>query len=626
MSYQWLSLCRPLELSVRIRGLSVRNFRSIRELSLECGELVTLVGPNNHGKSNILAALEFALSTASKPSLDDFFAHREAGDDALWVEVSFCDLTEQEQITFKRYVLSSGTVRIRKTASISDGVVKVGYNGWIEEPNEAWLKSENAGSYTRRDAVNATPLADLVSSSGRLGKADLESAQAAYIESHRDEIEFETVLESGPLLGQKNVGGGVLPEIFLIPAVRDLTEEIKVKSNTTFGRLLNRAVRDMAERDERFIEARAQLENVVETLNQRAEGTTESNELAALEASIEQELKAWGVKVDIEVTPPELEKIFELGTDVQLFDGVRTSADRKGHGLQRAMIFALIRSWAAALRREWDLQDEAELRARSKSNSVIFAMEEPELFLHPHAQRRLSSSLRGIAGTPEHQVFLCTHSTHFVELDHYKEIAIISKSDPAIGSTVRQCTDELFEGEDIAARKRRFQMAQWINPYRGEMFFARRAVFVEGETERVALPFLARALDLYDPEVSIIDCGSKHNLPLYIAIANAFQIPFVVVHDEDPIPDPIPEDWNEDKRRAKQRTFDLNAQIDQSVDPPLGRVEMARPDFERAAGVSKSQGEKKGKALAALEYFQDKAVDQIPADLKSIIQTAYAQV
>ena len=89
-----------------------------------------------------------------------------------------------------------------------------------------------------------------------------------------------------------------------------------------------------------------------------------------------------------------------------------------------------------------------------------------------------------------------------------------------------------------AERKKRFQMAQWINPDRAEMFFAQRVVFVEGETEPVLIPFLADKLGRLDPEVSVIDCGSKHNLPLYVAIAEAFRIPHVVIHDEAPLPDP----------------------------------------------------------------------------------------
>ena len=611
------------EENMKISNLEIRNYRSIDHISISCDSLLTLLGPNNHGKSNILSALEFALSTSAKPVEQDFFAFRETNDNELWVEMTFRDLTEQETNTFKRYVLSDSCICIRKTARISEGSVALAYNGWLEEPKGEWLRTENASKYNTRDKIKVTPLGELVPPKGRISKALVEAAQQKYIDEHRDTLTFVRHLETSPLLGQRNVAGGVLPEFFLIPAVRDLSDEIKIRSTTTFGRLMNRAVRDMAERDERFNDARTQLRSLIDSLNARDGKDHSTNELSVLERGIEQELVGWGVKVNIEVTPPELEKLFELGTDIHLDDGVRTTADRKGHGLQRAMIFALLRSWAATLRSQRNSSAAEGVSARRQSDSVIFAMEEPELFLHPQAQRRLSDSLRQISETPEHQVFLCTHSTHFVDLVHYKDIAIISKDDSSSSSQVRQCTEELFEGDDIHDEKKRFHMAQWINPDRGELFFARRVVFVEGETEKVLIPFLSKKLDLFDAGVSIIDCGSKYNLPLYISIANAFEISYLVVHDEDPLPEPIPDNWNQDKRRSKQRTFALNQEISDSVKPTLGAIEIMCPDLERTSGVPRAQGERKGKPLAALDYFDGISPKEIPEALISMVTAAY---
>lgn len=604
-----------------ISALKIHNFRSIKDIEISCNRMVSLLGPNNHGKSNILAALEFALTTAAKPSSEDFFALRDENDNELWVEIAFRDLTEQELTTFNRYALSDGTVRIRKTAKLNGSSLEISYNGWREQPKEAWLQADNASALTTKEKLSSTPLKDLITSSGRITKGQIEEAQAEYIASHRDELSFELSLESGPLLGQRNVAGGVLPEFFLIPAVRDLTDEIKLKANTTFGRLMNRAVREMAQRDKRFADAQNLLENVVRALNERVGET--SNELAKLEIGIEKELTTWGVRVAIEVTPPEIEKLFELGTSVQLDDGVRTSADRKGHGLQRALMFALLRAWSDALRSDRGALQEAEVVARKQSDTVIFALEEPELFLHPQAQRRLATSLRAIAETPQHQVLLCTHSTHFVDLSHYREVAIITKQESKVGSCCRQCTIDLFAGDDVAERKKRFSMAHWINPDRSEMFFARRVIFVEGETEKVAFPFIAEKIGVFDPDVSIIDCGSKHSLPLYLAIANAFQIPYLVIHDEDPLPDPIPNNWDEDKVKSAKHTFEQNTKIRDIVKKALGEQIIIQPDFERAFGVPKSQGDKKGKALAALEYFQNKKAQEIAQPLRGIVQQIY---
>ena len=605
---------------MRLQRLKVHNFRSIRDLELVCSPMVTLLGPNNHGKSNLLSALEFGLSTSAKPTVEDFFAHGEG--DVFWVEMTFTELTEQERKTFKRYVRSDGSVCVRKTCRNVDGRLETFYNGYIEQPEQHWLQAANAGEYTSREKVSQTPLAELVPPQGRITKTQVLEAQERYIDAHRGELKFSEVLEQGHFLGQKNIGGGTLPDFYLIPAVRDLTEEIKVKATTTFGRLLGRAIREMAERDKRFIRVREQLQEIIASLNdRRASGEEAANELELLEKGIEAELRTWGVSVSIEVIAPDIERVFELGTRLHLDDGIKTAADRKGHGLQRAVMFALLRSWAEVLRAK--PEGENELVPRKQSESVIFAMEEPELFLHPHAQRRLAASLRDIAQTPEHQVLICTHSTHFVDLEHYQEVAIVSKPSPEVGSCVRQCMEELFAGEDLAERKRRFHMAQWINPDRAEMFFARRVVLVEGETEKVLLPYLAERLGALDMNVSIVDCGSKHNLPLYIAIAKAFGIPYVVIHDEDPLPNPIPDGWNESKRREKERTYALNAELAELVEAPLGRVEVVAPDFEAACGVSRAQGERKGKALAALDYFAALPDEQIPQRIRELVQAAY---
>lgn len=607
---------------MRIRKVKIHNYRSIREVEMHCEPLVVMLGPNNHGKSNILSALEFALSTSAKPSEDDFFAFR-SGEDLLWVELTFHELTDQERTTFKRYLRADGSIRIRKTARLSEGgKVEISYNGYIQEPEEWWLQSDAIDHLKKREEANETPLKEYLPETGRLSKAKVQEAQEKYIEEHRDELSFAESLESGPLLGQRNVAGGVLPDLYLIPAVRDLSEETKIKATTAFGRLLNRAVREMAERDPRFINLKEGLEDLVRSLNSREDPDTQRPEqLTALERHLEQELRHWGVTVSIEVEPPAIEKIFELGTNLHLNDGLRTLAEQKGHGLQRAVIFALIRVWASALRtaREEDNQTVP----RASSESIIFAMEEPELFLHPHAQRRLAQAIQEISDTPQHQVFVCTHSTHFVDLDHYKNICVVTKEDPHVGTSVRQCVADLFPDDTLDDRKKRFHMARWINPDRGEIFFAKKVVFVEGETEKTVLPFLAQKLNCFNSDISVIDCGAKHNLPLYITIANAFKLHYLVVHDEDPLPDPVPDEWNPDKIRARQRTYELNNEISNMVEPQIGEVVMLSRDFEDVAGVSRSQGDKKGKALAALDHFDGMTPDKIPADLKELIEKIY---
>lgn len=604
---------------MRITRICIHNYRSIGDLDATCSPVTILLGENNCGKSNILAALEFALSSSTKPARDDLFAFRTDGD-IIWVELTFSDLTLQEQRTFQKYVCADGTLSVRKTATFDEkGTVVITYSGYVEEPSEDWLRSNNAGNYTTRETALATPLGDRLPS-GRLTKAIIEEAQQSYIREHQPELTLIRRLEDGPFLGQRNVAAGLLPDYYLVPAVRDLDDEAKVKTTTTFGRLLSRAVEEMAATDRRFIKVRSDLEALVAVLNKGDGNDERPQQLERMEASLKKELASWGVDVSIQIEPPDISKIFELGTSLFLDDGLSTIAQRKGHGLQRAVLFGLIKAWAQVLHQASADEQPA---ARRASESMVFGIEEPELFLHPQAQRALAAALRELGSSENHQVILCSHSSHFVDLDHYKDIVIVSKPSPGLGTKARQCNKELFEGAEIEDRKKRFHMAYWLNPDRGEMFFAKKVVFVEGETERSLLPFLAQRLGCYTPDVSIIDCGSKHNLDLYIAIANAFQLRYHVLHDEDPLPDPIPTEWNEEKRREKRRTYELNEQLAKLVGGSA-RISLCCADFEQICGVSKTLGTKKGKALAALEHFQDLQLDGFPECLVTMVRDVYA--
>lgn len=618
---------------MRIRHLRIHNCRSIKDVDIEVPHMLVLLGPNNHGKSNILNALEFGLATSAKPGRDDLCAFRGPDESDLWIEMTFAELTAQEQTTFQKYLRGDKTVCIRKTATFDDaGNVTIGYRGYVQEPEEWWLKGSAYERLKTKDMIEAEaqqvlPLSQLLGGKGKPTKQQIQEFQQAFIDTHHDDLAFSEVLEEGPLLGAKNVAAGVLPEFYLVPAVRDLSDETKMKGTAVFGRLLQRAVQEMTERDPRFVDLRDRMQKLIGELNDRTEKPGESpSQLAQLESLLSGELTTWGVGVSIQVTPPEIEKILELGTELHLDDGLRTLAERKGHGLQRAVIFALLRAWAKVLRAARAAEAEPGESARKASESCYFAIEEPELFLHPHAQRQLAAALLDLASAPEHQVFICTHSTHFVDLDRYRSIAVCYKPNAKSGTQVRQCNRDLFEGQDAKDRKDRFHMATWINPDRGEMFFAKKVVLVEGETEKVLLPYLAKRLGCIDPDVSVIDCGSKFNLPLYITILNAFRIPYCAVHDEDPLPDPVPPDWNEQEVAGRRRLFSENAHIQDQVDAAIGSVEILAPDFEGVSGVTGSQGKRRGKAIAALEHFAALAAGSTPARLCDVVSRAYQTI
>ena len=78
-----------------------------------------------------------------------------------------------------------------------------------------------------------------------------------------------------------------------------------------------------------------------------------------------------------------------------------------------------------------------------------------------------------------------------------------------------------------------FNLNYWINPERGELFFARKVVLAEGSTEKTILPLLAEKLGIFRHDFTLIDCGSKDSMPSYLQLLNKFRIPYVAVYDRD---------------------------------------------------------------------------------------------
>lgn len=275
--------------------------------------------------------------------------------------------------------------------------------------------------------------------------------------------------------------------------------------------------------------------------------------MSRLEQKLDRDLSFFNGKIKITAPQLSVEQLYELGTTVTIDDGVATDVTRKGHGLQRALVFAFIRQWIKALANQPNV---AFVPEPNRSESVVFAIEEPELNIHPHGLRKIVSNLNELATTANHQVIVCSHSTYFVNLSKPETIAVVRKPSVELGTQVSQCVGELFRGVNRAEKVKRFNATAFFNPDRAELFFAERIILVEGQTEAKMLPYIAHLLEVYRDGCSIIDCDGKYNLRLYMEVLNKFGLSYVVIHDEDPLPQQPAEPSN-----AQKGTFNENARI-----------------------------------------------------------------
>jgi predicted ATP-dependent endonuclease of OLD family len=255
-----------------------------------------------------------------------------------------------------------------------------------------------------------------------------------------------------------------------------------------------------------------------------------------------------------------------------------------GAGLQSAIVIAIFRTYEEI-----------------KKDGAIFAIEEPEVYLHPQKQRYFSSILSGLANN--NQVFITTHSPVFVRLYEPENVCLIRRN-ATDGTTAKLCAKE----EILTSEKEALKIENYFDNQRNEMFFAKGVVFVEGATEKFTFPYAGRILniDLDRYGISVIECGGKGNLLTFAKVASAFGIPYVVVADEDIRETSLIQD-PEKKRKIEERNADDKRKNDALKGfVPSDQMFWMVPNIEAVMGISENNDNKIKQALIYLKSKQEK--------------------
>ncbi|HBT49106.1 MAG TPA: hypothetical protein DEA61_04570, partial [Caldanaerobacter subterraneus] len=210
--------------------------------------------------------------------------------------------------------------------------------------------------------------------------------------------------------------------------------------------------------------------------------------------------------------------------------------DELGEGTRNLILLALLRSYAVNLRQYGE-----EIRG-------ILALEEPEIYLHPQAQRNLFRILREIVSTGL-QVIISTHSNNFVDTEFFDSIGLVRKVDDPENKGCQHTTLTLVSKAELVEHCYRTGVPEGkatieniteyyksTSNYRlNEAFFARFLILVEGETEELALPEYLAAVGLNCDQkgVSVIAVQGKNQIPKYWRLFGKFKIPMLVVFDND---------------------------------------------------------------------------------------------
>ncbi len=497
---------------MKLRRLRIHNFRSITDADIEVHDYTMIVGANNAGKSNVVAALR-AFYEDIKHSNDDLPKMPGAHIDESWVELSF-HLTEVEW---------EGLADKYKGGAEGRFLIVRRY---FKSADKERFKASQSNIYA---IVNGEPEKDL-------------------------------------FYGAKNVGTAKVGSIIYIPALTTAAEQMKTSGPSPLRDMLNLMLKRVIAQSQAFKE----MEGAFSKLNDEARG--EEGFLSQISRPINQSIEQWGIRFDMGVNPlaPEdiTKNLIRHGFVDAMLGETLFALDRYGHGFQRSFLYELIKlapsftDAKVAVKKEFD------------PDFTLILFEEPEAFLHPAQQENMAYHLRRLGSGDAQQVIVTTHSTIFVgkvaddlcqivrvrRNNGTSGIAQVKKAalrgvlgqgyefktwleayvnDPVVPDTAKGNARKLLQGatEDtaIAEQEERFRYQLWLDSERASMFFADRVLLVEGATEKALFAWLL-ARDWHDlsrHRVAIVDAMGKYNLHRYIALLEGFGIPYGLMLDDD---------------------------------------------------------------------------------------------
>lgn len=195
-------------------------------------------------------------------------------------------------------------------------------------------------------------------------------------------------------------------------------------------------------------------------------------------------------------------------------------ADDVGSGMQNLILLSIFQSYAEL-----------------SQGKAIFAIEEPELFLYPQAQRELYDNFQSLSATT--QIFYTTHNPNFLNPQRAFEIELITKSKEG-GTTLRK-KNKTFVNEDYFKTKE-FKIYAHFNTYRNEIFFAKYVILVEGDSDKILWTTLIEdkwKIPLNKSGISIIECGGKGGVMYFIGVMRLMGITdYFAIWDKDSGSDP----------------------------------------------------------------------------------------
>lgn len=515
---------------MKLTNIKIQNFRGIEELDIDIYNLLTLIGPNNSGKSSVLRAIQIFLEQ-TKPELDEFKKNIDA---PIVIEGTFEDIQDWERDKpGVSGLVNEGKIKLRATITKEDGKVNSPeYEAYIKPVEiEGWSDSWKSLS----PEIRETALRLDINSSNYKTAANKERVREYIIKHQPSKVSYLEAKWTSENISISAALKQAIPQAVIIPAVKDAADDSSPGAKTSFGLLLKTIVLPAIQSSQEYNNMIIAVETLANKMKAEGdngfEGITKLAE--ELTESISDILKA---KVIFKMNAPDTEKFLGSNAGMNLDDGVETPVHLQGHGAQRALIYAMIENIA----QHTSVIKEGDNVSPGNKRSTILLFEEPEIYLHPHLMRRLKRSLKKISSRKDWQVIITTHSPFFINVaEQPASLVIMSKNSQGGEIMLNQLKEDPFNTNEEPNARETLRATLDFHPTVAEVFFAERIVLVEGDSELAVLKHSDGIHEKYGINeenylnTTIVSCGGKWTIPSIAKVLKAFGLRFRIIHDGD---------------------------------------------------------------------------------------------
>lgn len=511
--------------------LYIENYRSIKQIDLkfEHGKNV-IVGRNNAGKSNIIKAIDLVLGDYSPTynrsetiTENDFYSGDTNNKIFIWCEIN-------------REYLEDGILESLNFGEVAKSAFfRVFYDKYNNDPISLTI--------TDFHEKEKESIFEFCSEEGQ-AKIDSNSlfkkwiGGKSYCKGHTFDIEFtnktkfaiafrcycdlnNTIQKELVLLYRENdshswIQGincnirNVLLQSAIIPSFRDPKDQLRINAFTWFGKLLKNYIKaDNEELNKAF-------NSVKEVSN------TLFKDLESQVSNSKTNIAFPNTKISFLFNPDTKQDIHK-STLIYINDGFNSELKDKGAGIQSAIIIGLFDFY---------------IRNIAHSGSSLLAIEEPELYLHPHGRRVIADKLTNFIDEGKNQVIITTHSPEFISSIENQNIISVRKQKSS--TTAKNIQFNTPKRKQILIKKQN-----------AELFFSDSVILTEGadkylmeesakefgkKTEYIDEDGAISTLGenwLNDYNISILNCGGKTELFKYVEILRELKIDYITTADFD---------------------------------------------------------------------------------------------